>query len=114
MTNSEDSVEANQSPARLPLADLSPGDSKSVFVDGEAVCVANADGEIYAVRDVCSHANIPLSGSAIVGRQIVCPWHGAMFDLKTGRPTCGPAADALRCYTVHVEGEEIVVSKSND
>jgi 3-phenylpropionate/trans-cinnamate dioxygenase ferredoxin subunit len=93
------------------MADVPPGETKSVMLDGQPVCVANAEGEFFAVTDRCTHANIPLSGSALVGRQIVCPWHGAMFDLKDGRPTCGPASDGLRCYDVSVEGEDLVVSK---
>ena len=106
--------EANEAMAMLPLADLPPGSVKQVHVDGEAVCLANVDGEVYAVSDTCTHARVPLSGGSLAGRQIVCPWHMAMFDLKTGRATCGPAVHPLRVYNVKVEGERIIVTAKSD
>ena len=41
---------------------------------------------------------------ALEGRLVICPWHGAMFDLKTGRAVCGPASHPLDVFTVRVEG----------
>jgi 3-phenylpropionate/trans-cinnamate dioxygenase ferredoxin component len=94
---------------QFPLGDLPPGCVKQVKLNGQTLCVANADGEIFAVSDACTHARVPLSDGYLEGRQIVCPWHGAMFDLKTGRPTCGPAVDPLRCYSVRIERDLVTV-----
>ena len=93
----------------VPLADLPPGEVKRVEVGGEPVCVANADGTVYAVSDTCTHANISLSAGSLAGRQIVCPWHQAMFDMKTGRPTCGPAIDPVRTYAARIEDGTIII-----
>lgn len=93
----------------LPLADLPPGTVKQVKLNGEHICVANVGGRVYAVSDSCTHARVPLSDGYLEGRQIVCPWHGAMFDLETGRPTCGPAVDPLRCYAARVEQERVII-----
>lgn len=98
----------------LPAADLPPGEFTRVMLGETPVCVANIDGELYAVHDTCTHAAIPLSDGCLEGRQIVCPWHGAMFDLKTGRATCGPAVDALQTYPVTREGDTITVSAATD
>lgn len=98
----------------VALSDLPPGSVKQVYVEGSPVCVANVDGEVYAVSDTCTHARVPLSGGSLEGRQIVCPWHMAMFDLKTGRATCGPAIHPLRVYEVKVEGEVITVTAKTD
>ncbi len=96
----------------LPLSDLKPDEPKRVTLGDEAVCVVRCkDGSIYAVRDECSHASIPLSDGPVEGRQIVCPWHGAMFDLKTGRATCGPAVDPIRCFAVTCEGETVRIER---
>ncbi len=96
--------------ATLSLNTLPPGAVQRVDLnDEEAICVANVDGEIYAVHDRCTHAAVPLSGGPLEGRQIVCPWHGAMFDLKTGKATCGPAVDPVQCYQVTVEGDQIQI-----
>jgi 3-phenylpropionate/trans-cinnamate dioxygenase ferredoxin subunit len=98
----------SESLATFPLNDLPPGTVERIDLgNDEAICLANVAGEIYAVDDRCTHAAVPLSGGPLEGRQIVCPWHGAMFDMKTGRATCGPAVDPVRCYTVHVEDDTI-------
>ncbi|MEX2673405.1 MAG: non-heme iron oxygenase ferredoxin subunit [Phycisphaeraceae bacterium] len=100
--------------ATLPLADLPPGEVRQVKINDETVAVANVDGDIYAVSDTCTHARVPLSDGPLAGRQIVCPWHGAMFDLKTGRATCGPAVDSLRCYHTRLENDTIIITPSDD
>ncbi|MBI1367899.1 MAG: Rieske 2Fe-2S domain-containing protein [Planctomycetes bacterium] len=98
----------------LPLADVPPGAMERIEIDGQAVMVTNVDGDIYAVSDTCTHAQISLSSGSLHGRQVMCPWHGAMFDLKTGRPTCGPAVDPLRCYRVRIENETIHIETGAD
>jgi 3-phenylpropionate/trans-cinnamate dioxygenase ferredoxin subunit len=106
---SASSASASAAVASLPLADLPPGALKQVHIDGQAVCVANVDGQVYAVSDTCTHARIPLSGGSLEGRQVVCPWHGAMFDLKTGAATCGPASTPLRTFAVTVDSGTITI-----
>lgn len=88
----------------IPLQEVPPGTVRAYTLAGERICVANVEGRLYAVSDSCTHAQIPLSDGCLDGRQVVCPWHGAMFDLQTGRATCGPAVDPLRCYPVTLRG----------
>jgi nitrite reductase/ring-hydroxylating ferredoxin subunit len=96
----------------IPLTELPPGRLRQVQLNGEPLCIANTGEGIYAVSDTCTHARVPLSDGYLEGRQVVCPWHGAMFDLATGRPTCGPAVDALRRYEVRIEGERVIVGRA--
>jgi len=93
----------------LSVDNLPPGAVRRVYVQGEPVCVANVGGSIYAVHDICTHARVSLSDGDLCGRQVVCPWHGAMFDMKTGRATCGPADAPVQCYSVRIEDGRIVV-----
>src|SRR5437016_2905395 len=81
----------------IPLSELPRGTVKFVELDGERICIAHTNEGVYAVSDTCTHARAQLSDGHLEGRQVVCPWHGAMFDLATGRATCGPAVDPLRC-----------------
>ena len=87
----------------IRVEEVPPGSLRTVHVKGRAVCLANVEGRLYAVSDTCTHAQISLSGGALMGRQVICPWHGAMFDLETGRATCGPAEDPVRTYPVRVD-----------
>jgi 3-phenylpropionate/trans-cinnamate dioxygenase ferredoxin component len=90
--------------------ELPPGTLKSVELDGFSICLANADGEIYAVRDNCSHRDFPLSeGSLHGGATLECAWHGARFDLKTGKALRLPAIKPVKTYEVVVEAGEISI-----
>lgn len=74
------------------------------------VLVTSADGEISAIEDACNHAGASLAEGWIEDKCIVCPVHGYVFELRTGkllRPK-GLCADQ-RTYRVEIEGEEIAV-----
>ncbi|WP_030890510.1 bifunctional 3-phenylpropionate/cinnamic acid dioxygenase ferredoxin subunit [Streptomyces sp. NRRL F-5053] len=83
------------------LEDLPPGESVRLDLD-PPIAVFNADGELYAVDDTCTHQDASLSEGWLEGCLIECPLHAASFDLRTGRPTCLPARRALRTHTVSV------------
>ncbi|MGH7655318.1 MAG: Rieske (2Fe-2S) protein [Gemmatimonadaceae bacterium] len=64
--------------------------------DGTPICVGNADGQLFAVRDECPHSAFPLSnGTLLAGARLECGWHGAQFDCRTGAVLGGPAEDPL-------------------
>jgi 3-phenylpropionate/trans-cinnamate dioxygenase ferredoxin subunit len=83
-----------------------------VEVDGEPVAVARADGEVFALRDVCSHAEVALSEGEIEGQTIECWLHGSRFDLVTGRPTGLPATKPVPVYPVKIDGDDVLVDLS--
>lgn len=92
------------------LEDVPPGQLLGVEVGGEKVCLANADGEIYAVRDNCSHKDFPLSNGILEDGQIECSWHGARFDVESGRALCLPAIRPVQTYEVKVEDGQIYLA----
>jgi 3-phenylpropionate/trans-cinnamate dioxygenase ferredoxin subunit len=96
---------------RVAAADeIPPGTLKAVEVGDLPICVANADGEFYAVRDNCSHRDFPLSeGTLHGGATVECAWHGARFDLKTGRAIRLPAIKPVQTFEVVVVDGEVFV-----
>jgi 3-phenylpropionate/trans-cinnamate dioxygenase ferredoxin subunit len=92
------------------LEEVPPGQLLGVEVSGEKVCLANADGEIYAVRDNCSHKDFPLSNGTLEDGQIECSWHGARFDVESGRALCLPAIRPVKTYEVKVEDGQIYIA----
>ena len=92
-------------------ASLGEGRLMSVELDnGERVCLARVQGDVYAVRDRCTHAEYPLSeGSVGPEYELECPLHGAVFDVRDGSVQCAPAEEPVRTYEVKVEGGEIWV-----
>jgi 3-phenylpropionate/trans-cinnamate dioxygenase ferredoxin subunit len=93
------------------LSDLTGGEPLAVQVDGEQVAVVRAEGEVFAIRDVCSHAEVPLSEGEVDGYTIECWLHGSCFDLRTGQPTNLPATEPVPVYPVKIEGDDVLVSR---
>jgi 3-phenylpropionate/trans-cinnamate dioxygenase ferredoxin subunit len=81
-----------------------------VEVDGEPVAVARAGDEVFALRDVCSHAEVPLSEGEIYDHTVECWLHGSCFDLRTGQPTGLPATEPVPVYPVKIEGDDVYVA----
>ena len=90
------------------LADLPPGESTRV-VAHVPVAVFNADGELFAIDDTCTHQDASLSEGWLEDCMIECPLHAASFDLRTGKPTGPPAKRPVRTYPVLVEDGVVYV-----
>ena len=88
---------------------IPPGTAQKVVVDGVEVLLCNYDGEIYAVEDVCTHDGGPLDQGQLMGNKIMCPRHGAIFDVTTGAALTMPAIIPLPTYTVRIEGDDVYV-----
>jgi nitrite reductase/ring-hydroxylating ferredoxin subunit len=92
-------------------SDLAPGEMKFVAVDGERVVLANVDGALYALRDMCGHRNAPLSRGKLIGCLIECPLHFAQFDIRSGELVDGPVSTPVPIYEVRVEGDTVYVKR---
>ncbi len=93
------------------LADFEVDRPEAVDVDGTPVAVVHTkDGKVYAIHDVCSHANVALSEGEVVDGEIECWLHGSTFALNTGKPTCLPAVDPVPVYPVKIEGDDVYVA----
>ena len=90
------------------LADLPPGESTRV-VAHVPVAVFNADGELFAIDDTCTHQDASLSEGWLEDCLVECPLHAACFDLRTGKPTGPPAKRPVRTYPVLVEDGVVYV-----
>jgi 3-phenylpropionate/trans-cinnamate dioxygenase ferredoxin subunit len=92
------------------LSDLPAEGVIGVEVDGEPVAVARVAGEVFAVHDVCSHAEVPLSEGEVYDHTVECWLHGSCFDLRTGQPTGPPATKPVPVYPVKIEGDDVYVA----
>jgi 3-phenylpropionate/trans-cinnamate dioxygenase ferredoxin subunit len=92
-----------------PLTALPDGGTHRVVLDGTPVCLVRTDGEVYAINDTCSHADVSLSEGEVEGLTIECWLHGSRFDLVTGRPTGLPATKPVPVYPVKIEGDDVLV-----
>ena len=96
------------------VADVADGSAVRVTIDGIPVAVVRSSGEVYAIHDVCSHANVALSEGEIEDQTIECWLHGSRFDLVTGRPTGLPATQPVPVYPVKIDGDDVLVSVAKE
>jgi 3-phenylpropionate/trans-cinnamate dioxygenase ferredoxin subunit len=93
------------------LADFEEDRPEAVDVDGTPVAVVRtSEGKVFAIHDVCSHANVALSEGEVVDSEIECWLHGSTFSLVTGKPTCLPAVEPVPVYPVKIEGDDVYVA----
>jgi Fe-S cluster biogenesis protein NfuA/nitrite reductase/ring-hydroxylating ferredoxin subunit len=67
------------------LDDLAPGKTLPVAAEGRQALLANVDGEVYAVGVECPGTEIPLTFGELDGARLTCPWHGEVFDVRSGK-----------------------------
>lgn len=89
------------------LAELSDGVPLRVELDSTEVAVVRVDGEIFAIEDVCSHADVPLSEGDVEDCTIECALHGSRFDLRTGKPTGPPATRPVPVFETSVVNGDV-------
>ena len=87
-----------------PLDELQPGEMKIVHAGQIALGVYNLDGQLYAIEDRCSHDDGPLCEGEfdVETGVVICPRHGANFDIRTGKALTLPAYEPVATYPVRV------------
>jgi len=91
------------------VSEVPAGRAKCLTINDRKIALFNVNGTYYAIDDTCTHRGGPLSEGAVSGAQVVCPWHGASFDLATGQVLNPPARSGVAAFKVQVVGDEIQV-----
>jgi nitrite reductase/ring-hydroxylating ferredoxin subunit len=89
--------------------DVPQGTMKPFEYRRHRLVLCNTQSGIYAVADECSHDSAPISEGELRGEEIVCPRHGARFNVKDGSVKAPPALVPIDTYEVKVEGEDVYV-----
>lgn len=82
------------------LSGLRDGEMTAVEAAGTDVMVCRVQGVLYALEDLCSHADTTLSDGRLNGYKVVCPLHGAQFDVRTGEHSGPPAWCGVAAFTI--------------
>lgn len=91
-------------------ADLPEGRMKSCIVAGRDIVVCNVKGNLYALDNVCTHAFARMTEGRLKGTRLMCPLHGAVFDVRDGRVLETPATEPLTTHAVRLVGTEVEVA----
>lgn len=92
-----------------PASELPNGERLFVDLGDMPIVIFNIAGQYYAIGDVCTHDDGPLGDGIIEGNHVVCPRHGAEFDVRDGKAAQMPAVVDIPAYPVQVRGGSIFV-----
>ena len=90
-------------------SDLPPGELMRAEAHGQEICLANIEGEVYAVSNECPHASWPLDAGFLDGEQIVCMGHSIAFNIRN-YVKVSPFDPGMKKYPVKVEAGGIWVA----
>ena len=85
-----------------PVSELPNGERMFVDIGDTPIVIFNIAGQLFAIGDVCTHDDGPLGDGDIEGFNIICPRHGAEFDVRTGKVVSMPAVVDIPAYPVRV------------
>ena len=85
-----------------------PGQAREFPCGDKVLCIANVNGTISAMDNVCLHRGGPLGQGVILDGKVVCPWHGWEWDPKTGQAVHNPNA-RITIYPLKIENGDVMV-----
>lgn len=91
------------------LSSLLPNQPQTIEIEERFVIVVLLEGQVYCIDDLCTHDGGTFGESQLEGACIICPRHGAKFDVRTGAAICMPATEATQAHQVKVEGDDVLV-----
>jgi nitrite reductase/ring-hydroxylating ferredoxin subunit len=91
------------------LDEIPAGQPRLVEVHGVRVVLARVGDAVYACGDVCAHRGGPLSEGKLSGARLACPWHGWMYDVRTGQCAFPGRGASVPTYPVRIEGNDVFV-----
>jgi nitrite reductase/ring-hydroxylating ferredoxin subunit len=91
------------------VSEIRPGHGRTVVVEGCPIALFNLDGVFHAIDDTCSHMGGPLGDGQLDGTHVLCPWHGARFEVTSGAVLSPPAGRSVCRYNTRVEGAAVLV-----
>ena len=93
----------------VPAENIPPGERLHFEIDGELLVLFNIAGQYYCIADVCSHDNGPLGDGELEDFAVICPRHGARFDVRDGKVLALPAVEDIPAYLVRVVDEMVEI-----
>lgn len=93
----------------LGFLDLASGERMFLEIGDNKIVIFNIAGELYAIGDICTHDDGPLGDGILDGFHIVCPRHGAEFDVRTGKAVQLPAVIDIPAYPLKKSDNQYLI-----
>jgi nitrite reductase/ring-hydroxylating ferredoxin subunit len=82
---------------------------KLVEAAGQRIAIFNVGGRYWAIENKCPHRGGPLSEGMLADDEVICPWHGSRFNVRTGAVVTPPAQGNVKSFPVRVIGTDVEV-----
>lgn len=95
--------------AVLHKDDVKNGEKAFIQIDDNKIVIFNIAGIYFAIQDVCSHDDGPLGEGELDGYEVICPRHGARFDVRSGKALSLPAVVDIPAYPVRIHEDMLEI-----
>ncbi len=99
----------NEFKAVCLLSELKPGEPRTIELGDRFVVLVLVDGDVFCIDDLCTHDGGTLGDGEVDDHCLVCPRHGAKFDMRTGAAVTMPATEATASHEVKVVDATVYV-----
>lgn len=89
--------------------DIALNSCKTIWVDDQLIAVYHLPDGYFAIEDLCTHENAPLSDGEVEDGEVECCLHGARFSIRTGEALTAPAYEAVATFPVRVRDGQVQV-----
>lgn len=96
----------------LALTEIPPGRMQTRVLEGREIVICHTREGVFALDNICTHAHARMCEGRLRSTRLICPLHGASFDVRDGRVLGPPAFIPLRTYPVRVVNDVIEISLS--
>jgi nitrite reductase/ring-hydroxylating ferredoxin subunit len=94
----------------LALKDVAEGTMRTCTAGDREIVVCRTKDGVYALDNICTHAHARLNEGRLRGTRLICPLHGASFDIRDGRALGAPATRPLATHAAAIRGDQIEIS----
>jgi len=95
------------------ISDISENKASCFKIEGHNVVLSQVEGEIFALENKCSHAEQTFDKGRVRGHKLLCPLHGAIFDIRDGSVLSEPAFQPIKSYPLKIDGDDIMICIEN-
>lgn len=93
------------------LDELRENRRKVISIGNDQIALFYFEGKVYAINNICAHKGGPLDEGKLDDEEVICPWHGFMYNIKTGVCLNHPGF-SVKTFKVKVENEKVMISLS--
>jgi nitrite reductase/ring-hydroxylating ferredoxin subunit len=103
-------IKARRTALACGVTDVSPNQAVRVaFPNRPPIAIFNIGGEFFALDDTCSHGQASLCEGFVQNGQVECPYHAALFDIRTGEALTMPATEPVRAWPIEIADGQIYI-----